>query len=238
MGERFGALSEAWERHADDWARWTRVPGHDVYHERLNWPAFRDLLPPSGRRTVDVGCGEGRVGRALRADGHRVAGIDSSPTLLGLAREAGSYDELVRGDAAALPWDDGTFDLAIAYMSLHDVDDLQGAVTELARVLKARGRLCLAIVHPLNRSSEALDDYFEEQRFADEFERDGLRMTFESIDRPLEAYSGALARAGFLIEDLREPRPTAAVLAAEPRLAKAAKRPYFPHMRCVLARGG
>ena len=237
MGEGFGSLSEAWERHAGDWASWTRVPGHDVYHERLNWPAFRKLLPPPGRRTLDVGCGEGRVGRALSADGHRVTGIDSSRTLLRLAREAGGYEELVCGNAAALPWGTRTFDLAVAYMSLQDVDDLEGAVAELARVLDPGGQLCVAIVHPLNRSPAALDEYFEEQRFADEFERDGLRMTFESVHRPLEAYSRALARADFLIADLREPRPTMATLASEPRLAKAAKRPYFLHMRCVLVRG-
>lgn len=95
MVEGFEALSEAWDRHAEAWARWTRVPGHDVYHELLNWPAFRTLVPPAGRRTLDVGCGEGRAGRQLSAGGHRVAGIDSSPTLVRLAREAGGYDELV-----------------------------------------------------------------------------------------------------------------------------------------------
>jgi len=234
MGDGFGSLSEAWERNAPDWARWTRVSGHDVYHEQLNWPAFRELLPPPGRQTLDVGCGEGRGGRALSTDGHRVVGIDSSPTLLGLAREAGGYEQLVCGDAAALPWEAATFDLAIAYMSLQDVDDLRGAVGEIARVLEPGGRLCLAIVHPLNRPPEALEDYFEEHRFAESFERDGLSMTFESIDRPLEAYTRTLANAGFLIEQLREPRPTEAARDRAPRLAKAARRPYFLHIRCAL----
>jgi len=91
--EGFGSLSDAWERHAARWERWTRVVGHDVYYEQLNWPAFHALVPPAGRRTLDVGCGEGRLGRALAAEGHRLAGIDSSPTLAGLAREAGGYDE-------------------------------------------------------------------------------------------------------------------------------------------------
>jgi len=234
MGDRFGSLSEAWERNAPEWVRWTRVPGHDVYHEQLNWPAFGELLPPPGRRTLDVGCGEGRGGRALSSDGHRVVGIDSSPTLLGLAREAGEYEELVCGDAAALPWEASTFDLAIAYMSLQDVDDLRGAVEEIARVLEPGGRLCLAIVHPLNRPPQALEDYFREHRFAESFERDGLSMTFESIDRPLEAYTRTLANAGFLIEQLREPRPTEAARDRAPRLAKAARRPYFLHIRCAL----
>ena len=60
-------------------------------------------------------------------------------------------------------------------------------------------------------------------------------MTFESIDRPLETYTRALTGAGFVIEELREPRPTEAAVASAPRLAKAAKQPFFPHMCCVLA---
>ncbi len=234
MGEGYGSLSEAWERNAAEWARWTRTPGHDVYHDRLNWPAFCDLLPLAGRRTLEVGCGEGRVGRALNSDGHRVVGIDSSPTLVELAREAGGYEELVCGDAAALPWESQAFDLAIAYMVLHDIDDLPGAVGEVARVLEPGRRFCLAIVHPLNRPPEALEAYFEEHRFAEELELDGLSMTFEGIDRPLQTYTRALAEAGFLIEQLHEPCPAATARAQAPRLAKAAKRPFFLHMRCIL----
>jgi hypothetical protein len=33
--------------------------------EGLDWPAFREVLPPPGHRTLDVGCSEGRVGRAI-----------------------------------------------------------------------------------------------------------------------------------------------------------------------------
>ena len=62
-------------------------------------------------------------------------------------------------------------------------------------------------------------------------------MTFESIHRPLETYARALTGAGFLIEQLQEPKPTAAALASAPRLIRATKRPYFLHMRCVLAAG-
>lgn len=238
MTKGFDTLSDAWERHAAQWLRWTGVPGHDVYHERLNWPAFRSLIPSPGRRTLDVGCGEGRAGRLLSAENHRMAGIDSSQTLVELARKAGGYEQLVCGDAANLPWKAHAFDLALAYMSLHDMENLAGAVGEIARVLESGGRLCVAIVHPLNRPPEALDDYFNERRFADKVERDGLRMTFESIDRPLEEYTRALAAVGFVIEQVREPRPTPATVASAPRLAKAAKRPYFLHMRCQLAAEG
>jgi SAM-dependent methyltransferase len=224
-------LRHAWDAQADEWARFARTPGHDVEHERLNLPAFLELLPPPGRRTLDVGCGEGRIGAELGRRGHRVVGVDTSPRMVELARER--HDAVV-ADAAALPFADGSFDLVVAYMSLMNMDELHAAVREIGRVLEPGGRLCVAIVHPLNRPLEALDDYFSDRRFAEEVERAGLRMTFESIDRPLEAYTRALAAVGFVIEQVREPRPTAATVASSPQLAKAAKRPYFLHMRCRL----
>lgn len=146
--DSFGSLNDAWERHAAQWERWTRAAGHDVYYEQLNCAAFHALVPPAGRRTLDVGCGAGLQGRV------GLAGIDSSPTLVTLAREAGGYDELVCGDAAELPWEADSFDLAVAFMSMHDIDGLTDTVAEIARVLEPGERFCLAIVHPLNRAPE------------------------------------------------------------------------------------
>ena len=224
------SVGQAWERRARAWAAWARTPGHDVFFERLNWPAFAALLPAPGRPTPDVGCGEGRVGRLLAAAGHRVVAIDSSPTLVELAVSAGGYERVVCGSAAAMPFPDAFADLAVAFMSLHDMDEPTAAIGEIGRVLEPGGVLCVAIVHPLNRPSEALEDYFAHQRVAETVERDGLAMTFEAIDRPLEAYTAALARAGFVIEVLREPR--AVDVAADSPLAPAACRPFFLHMHC------
>jgi SAM-dependent methyltransferase len=229
VGDRLG---EAWERHATQWTAWARTPGHDVYFTRLNWPAFEQLLPPPGRLTLDLGCGEGRLGQLLQPAGHRLVGLDSSPTLAALARDTGSYDRVLDADASAIPLDDGAVDLVVAFMSLHDMDDPAAAIAECARVLEPGGPLCAAIVHPLNRPEERMANYFEHQRAADSVETDGLTMTFESIDRPLEYYTNALEDAGFVIERLREPRPDAATIESEPRLAKAARRPFFLHLRC------
>ncbi|TMA36985.1 MAG: methyltransferase domain-containing protein [Deltaproteobacteria bacterium] len=49
---------------------------------------FLALLPPPRRLTLDLGCGEGRLSRDLETRGHRVVGVDGSPTLVRLAREA------------------------------------------------------------------------------------------------------------------------------------------------------
>jgi SAM-dependent methyltransferase len=75
------SLREEWENNARDWIKWARTPGHDVYYWRLNLPRFLELLPPPGRLTIDVGCGEGRLGRELTHRGHLVVDVDGSPTL-------------------------------------------------------------------------------------------------------------------------------------------------------------
>jgi ubiquinone/menaquinone biosynthesis C-methylase UbiE len=193
-------VSDAWERNANEWLRWARTPGHDVYHWRLNFPRFATLLPDPGRRTLDVGCGEGRVGRWLAAHGHAVAGIDGSPTLTAAAREAGGYGELVCGDAASLPWSEDTFAHAVAYMSLRDMPRPEPVVGEIARVLCPGSELAIAITHALNRPEEDLDRYFERLRFHDEVTRNGLRMSFDGVDRPLSDYTAALTGHGFVID--------------------------------------
>lgn len=228
-------VSEAWERNAGEWLAWARTPDHDVYHWLLNFPHFVELLPEAGRRTLDVGSGEGRVGRWLSAHGHTVAGIDSSPTLTAAAHQAGGYDEIVCGDAASLPWADDAFDLAVAYMSLQDMPDPEPVVGAIARVLCPAGHLVIAITHPLNRPDEDLDRYFERLRFQDKIERRGLGMTFDGIDRPLSDYTEALTKHGFLIERLTEPQPSPEACRADESLIKASRRPYFLHIRCRLS---
>jgi SAM-dependent methyltransferase len=207
-------LERAWEREAANWIAWVRRPGHDSYC--YYGPSFLELLPPPGRRTLDLGCGEGRVARDLAAIGHRVTGIDSSPSMVAAARTADPSGDYVHGDAAALPFADNAFDLVVAYNSLMDIEDMSGALRETARVLEERGRLCLAIVHPVNSAGSFSDDssespfviddtYMGERRYADVLERGGMEMTFRSVHRPLEAYSRALEEAGFLVEAIREP---------------------------------
>jgi SAM-dependent methyltransferase len=144
-------------------------------------------------------------------------------------------------DAAALPLDDASADLAVAIMSLHDIDAMPRAIGEIARILQPGGRLCLAIVHPINSSrgferSEAgppfviKGSYLHPFSYSDTVERDGLTMTFHSQHRPLEAYFSALKDAGFLVEALRETGIPEEAIASE-----ASRRwqrvPLFLHLR-------
>lgn len=221
---------------------WAREPGHDSYwafHRDL----FLDLVPPAGRRTLDLGCGEGRLSRDLKGLGHDVVGVDISPTMIAAARAADPEIETHIADAAALPFADGAFDCVVAHLSLQDVDDLPQAVREAARVLEPNGRFCVAIVHPLNSAGDFEGDaadsplviresYLAESFYEDNLVRRGLEMTFVSAHRAMSAYGEAITGAGMLIDALREPAlPEAAI--TRPRSRRWQRFPVFLHLRAV-----
>jgi SAM-dependent methyltransferase len=232
-----GSLAGEWEAHAEAWVRWTRTPGHDHHYHSYNWPQFLTLVPAPGQATLDLGCGEGRGGVALRQLGHRMVGLDSSRSLAELASRTGAYEQVVVDDAASLPFADDTFDLVVAFMSLQDMDDAAGAVAEAARVLTPDGRLVAAFVHPfasahLGRDAAEQRRYFDVQRTIDEVERDGIAFTFHQVHRPLQGWLALFLDAGFVIEELREPRPSEEDASRDPALAKNRTRPAFLHLRC------
>jgi ubiquinone/menaquinone biosynthesis C-methylase UbiE len=235
------SLGEGWEAAAHDWAEWARTPGHDSYWRFHKQPFFA-LLPAPGRLTIDIGCGEGRVARDLKALGHNVVAVDVSPTMVEYAKTADPSMNVMVADAAHLPFDDGAADLAIAFMSLQDVDDMPGAIHEASRVLGPGGAFCLAIVHPINSAGrfESLDQdarfvidtaYLEARRYQDVIEREGLRMTFNSRHWPLEAYFRALQGSGFVVEALKEPTENAESVGERVARARWQRLPLFLDLR-------
>lgn len=237
-------MREGWESEAAAWAAVARTPGYDHMHDQVNLPALRGLLPGPGRATLDLGCGEGRLTRFLRSAGHRVAGVDAAPTMVRLAAGHPGTGPVLLADAAALPFRDAAFDLVVAYMCLHDMDRMPQAVAEAGRVLEPGGRLCLAIPHPVNSAGgfQGRDgdspflikgSYLDTARADWVLDRGGVRMTFHSEHRPIEAYSRALEAAGLLIEAIREPRAPDAMVAASPAGRRWQRLPLSLHLRAL-----
>ena len=208
------SLRDAWESNAESWIRWARRPGFDSYYQ-FHGRRFLELVPSPGRLTVDVGCGEGRVARDLRALGHSVVALDASPTLARACSEDGT--PTIIGDAAATPLRAGCADLVVAFNTLMDIDDWEGAIREAARLLPPGGRFAVAIVHPINGAGSFRGDaddpkdpfvisgsYMSALHFEEHVERDGMVMDFNGEHRPLGAYFNALRSSGFTIDDLRE----------------------------------
>ena len=235
-------LRASWEEHANEFIAWARKPDFDSYW-RFHRDQFLELLPPPGRRALDLGCGEGRLSRDLKALGYSMVGIDASQTMLAAAAEADPGLETHLADAADMPFADQSFDLVIAFMSLQDVDDLEGAIREAGRVLEPGGRFCVAVVHPMSSAGRFEGDdpespfvidgsYLTRSRYEDHIVRNGLEMTFISEHRPIQAYFDALGDAGLLVERLRETDvPDTAITV--PRSRRWQRLPLFLHVRAV-----
>lgn len=121
--------------------------------------AFRRLsgIPP-GCHVLDVGCGTAELSLQLAemvgAQG-RVTGIDLSPGMLAVARRKVAASPLAEridlslGDALRLPFPDDSFDAAASAFVMRNVPDLDGALRELARVVRPGGRIAiLELSHP------------------------------------------------------------------------------------------
>lgn len=105
-----------------------------------------ETLELDERAVVDVGCGDGRLARAIRRAGAaRVIGVECSPRQLDKARAAEPVDgvAIIDGVAEALPVLAGTMDVVVFFNSLHHVPPrhMNTAMAEAARVLKSGGRL-------------------------------------------------------------------------------------------------
>ena len=228
-----------WEPEAENWLRWARTPGHDPYWYYRD--SFFDLIvPAAGRRTLEIGCGEGRVARDLAARGHRVAAVDTALSVLRYAQQEDLTGAYIGAESRALPFPDRCFDLVVTYNSLQVVDDMAATVCEAGRVLDRGGALCACVAHPVtdlghfsgndaNRRFVMRRHYFDTRRVEDTVLLDGLTMTFRGWTHSLGHYALALQQAGFHIEAMREPLPTNA---AE-RYERWRGVPLFLHFRAI-----
>jgi SAM-dependent methyltransferase len=124
---------------------WVAAPHPLITRERL-----REILEPKpGERILEVGPGTGYytldVAEWVKPDG-QVDILDIQQEMLDhtMLRAGGrglSNVSPTRADATAMPCDDGTYDAAFLVTVLGEVPDQDGALRELARVLKPGGRL-------------------------------------------------------------------------------------------------
>ncbi len=130
--------------------------------------AIRAAALAPGMRALDVATGTGKVAHGLwRAvqPGGSVTGIDFAEGMLTQARKRYADTaslEFVRGDALALPLDDGSFDAATIAFGMRNLADYQQGFAEMRRVVRPGGRVvCLEIARPTSRIARAAQAWFD-----------------------------------------------------------------------------
>lgn len=126
--------------------------------ERFATPLIEAVALQPGERVLDIACGTGAAARAAaRAVGSegKVVGLDGDPNMLVVARRLpspGAPLEWQEGNAQALPFAPGSFDVVLCQQGLQFFPDKPGALREMHRVLVTDGRLGISVSAALQRS--------------------------------------------------------------------------------------
>lgn len=173
------------------------------------------LLNAGSGRLLDVGCGTGRFASVMARQGWVVTGVDISEDMLRLAREREL--DVVRADAARLPFDDDAFDAVISMWTHTDIDDFGASVREVRRVLKHGGPFvymgahpCFVGPHSQFVAAEGVPILHPGYRATSRYEEapgvtpDGLRAKVGATHLPLGLLLGTFLDAGFRIEHFEE----------------------------------
>lgn len=255
-----GAAS--WEAIADGWAERMRSDTDFSRKLVLDAPHLALLGDVSGKHVLDAGCGEGRFSRMLAERDALVTAIDLSPRMIELARESEvadalgiDYHEMDMCDLSA--FGDESFDIVVAYLTIIDVEDYEGATAEISRVLRPGGQFLFSTVHPCFYPPGAewqprkpgtipifdkdklylkVDNYFPARELRFKMWPTAPAETI-NFHRPLSAYAGVCRNNGLLIRDIAEPVPSDEVLARRNDLLAHLRAPYFLILDCVKADG-
>lgn len=208
------AVEEQFTRTAEAFARYATRDTPAVLAERLD---FAELQPDDS--VLDVACGPGAFVLAAARRVRCVRGLDLTPEMLRQARafqqERGITNaDFDRGEAERLPYAGGAFDLVSCQFAFHHMPRPEAALAEMARVVKAGGRLFLVdSVGPADPSRAALHNEIERLRdpshtttlsladFLRMFAARGLAVRNECVlDRP-RSFNQWMRRAGHNLGD-------------------------------------
>lgn len=228
-------LRRQWTEAAQDWI------GQDqtVRIDFLDSWMLDSLGDVSGKRVLDIGCGEGRFTRLLAGLGARATGIDLAESLLGRARSLAGPDETYQlADAETLDGiESDSYDLAVSYVVLVDLHDYRASIEAAYRVVRSGGAFVVCNIHPMRMAASPQGWIKQGTRKLfyplDDYAREGPReftwwgRNFLNMHRILSSYVMAFLDTGFVLDALHEPTPSPEQLDRNPTFDDEYRAPNF-----------
>lgn len=206
---------------------------------------LQQLGDVSNKKILDLGCGDGGYSRALAHKGANVTSIDCATDAINFAIKKANDESLkvehfVRNSNDLYDIGDGTFDIVLCSMMLMDIEDLDGTIQEIYRVIKPKGKVFISILHPCFKPKESkwtmedetikviVADYFNPTEWVGEIK--GIDVPIIYRHRTLSDYIKVFNRIGFRLIDMNEPKPSEEQINLSSRIGWLSKVPMFLFM--------
>lgn len=206
-------------------------------------PALFSLMPDlRGKKVLDLGCGFGEHCKRFIEDGAcQVTGIDISEKMLAVAEKENSDPRI---SYICMPMEDigrlnGQFDMVVSSLALHYVEDFSGVVKNVYKILCEGGIFLFSQENPLctchsggdrwTRDEKGEKIYVNLMNYGIEGERESVWFVdhVKKYHRTFSTIVNTLIEAGFTIEKLVEPLPTAGLLEEHPEYRDLLHKPDF-----------
>ena len=211
-------MAAGWEASAQAWIAIQGKTGDFGRVHVLDAPMLALVAACAPASVLDVGCGEGRFCRMLAQRGIAVTGIDPTAALIDRARalHAGGEYHVAAAETMAVPA--GAHDMAVCYLSLIDMPDLDAALARILAAIRPGGHLLIANLTSFNMAAVHLgwmkpllgEPTFPIDHYLEERPR---RTSWRGVDimnhhRPLKRYMQALLAHGLILRHFDEPPAT------------------------------
>jgi ubiquinone/menaquinone biosynthesis C-methylase UbiE len=227
-----------WDQMTDWWDKRFGDEG-DLWHRALiDPPLLRLVGEVSQLHVLDLACGNGYLSRRFARQGAIVTSVDANALIVerACAREAQEPLGIIYhvSDAANLQMlEENSFDLVVCNMAIMDVENAVGAIEEVARVLRLKGRFVASLAHPCfdkeGTSGWQIEHIYPKttvwrkmSRYREIATHDlpWIRASDQIVythiyHRPLSWYFQTLRAAGLVVAAFEEPEPTEEFLVSE-----------------------
>jgi SAM-dependent methyltransferase len=178
---------------------WARKYGD--FYDRFDVDVFSRsallLAGLPGARVIDLGCGNGRIGKWMKSVGAAsVVGVDRSIDMLAHANERNVYERTVVGEMTATGMPEASFDGAITSMALCHVADLCAFFQEARRLVRRGGWLAVLDYHPFFLFM-GIPTHFDPVDGSD-------TIAIENHVHALSAFFHAACETGFTVREIEE----------------------------------
>ncbi len=213
-------------------------------NDLIEQPAMRKLLPDlSGKSVLDLGCGYGHnCIDFLTRGAERVVGIDISEKMLSVAKRESVHEKIryINMSMTDIGKLNEKFDFMYSSLAFHYVKDFENFSKEMYSALNLGGRLLFSQEHPIITATVDGKGHFNKDEngnrisytFSD-YNRSGERRVHWYVDgvikyhRTFSDIITALAKAGFVVEEICEPTPEEWAIEKLPTMAKEYIKPNF-----------